>query len=52
MEMIAADPKKYGGLLAKTQPKIIESDQELERFAEILESSTGSADRSLPRKLA
>src|ERR1700719_2016150 len=29
--------KKYGGLLAKALPKVIESDEELERFAELLE---------------
>jgi hypothetical protein len=30
-------PKKYAGLLAKALPKLIESDEELEHFSEILE---------------
>src|SRR6266853_1859738 len=29
--------KRYGGLLAKTLPKVIENDDELERFATVLE---------------
>jgi HTH-type transcriptional regulator / antitoxin HigA len=29
--------KKYGGLLAKALPKVIENDEELERFAALLE---------------
>jgi HTH-type transcriptional regulator/antitoxin HigA len=38
MGVIAVSPKKYGGLLAKTLPKVIETDAEMERFAEDLEA--------------
>lgn len=38
MDTLTISPKRYGGLLAKTLPKIIETDRELEHFAEVLES--------------
>jgi HTH-type transcriptional regulator/antitoxin HigA len=38
MGTLTISPKKYGGLLAKTLPKVIETDRELEHFAEVLES--------------
>ena len=31
-------PDKYGELLAKTQPGVIQNDRDLERFSELLES--------------
>jgi HTH-type transcriptional regulator / antitoxin HigA len=38
MGLMTVSPKKYGGLLAKAQPKVIENDKELSRFAEMLEN--------------
>ena len=38
MGTLTISPKKYGGLLARTLPKVIETDRELEHFAEVLES--------------
>ena len=38
MGVMTVSPGKYGGLLAKALPKIIESDQELDRFAGMLEA--------------
>ena len=38
MGVVTVSPKKYGGLLVKALPKVIETDAELERFAEIMES--------------
>jgi len=38
MGTLTYSPKAYGGLLAKTLPKVIETDRELDRFAEVLES--------------
>ena len=38
MGTLTISPKAYGGLLAKTLPKVIETDQELEHFADVLES--------------
>jgi len=38
MGTLMASPKKYGGLLARTLPKVIETDRELEHFSEVLES--------------
>ena len=38
MGTLTISPKKYGGLLAKTLPKVIETERELEHFAEVLES--------------
>jgi len=43
---LTISPKKYGNLLASTLPKVIETDQELEHFTQVLES----LDR-LPREL-
>ena len=47
MGTLTISPKRYGGLLAKTLPKVIETERELEHFAEVLES----LDR-LPRGLS
>ena len=38
MGTLTIRPKTYGGLLAKTLPKVIETDRELEHFADALES--------------
>jgi HTH-type transcriptional regulator / antitoxin HigA len=38
MGVATISPKKYGGLLAKALPKVIETDEELEHFSEALES--------------
>jgi HTH-type transcriptional regulator/antitoxin HigA len=38
MGTLTISPKIYGGLLAKTQPKVIETDRELERFTDALEA--------------
>jgi HTH-type transcriptional regulator/antitoxin HigA len=38
MGLVTVTAKEYGGLLLKALPKVIENDEELERFAEILES--------------
>jgi HTH-type transcriptional regulator/antitoxin HigA len=38
MGVTVISPKKYGSLLAKSLPKVIENDNELERFSELLES--------------
>jgi len=38
MGTLTISPKKYGGLLARTLPKVIETDRELEHFSEALES--------------
>jgi len=46
MGTLMISPRKYGGLLAKALPKVIQTEQELERFIEVLES----LDR-LPRGL-
>ena len=46
MGTLTISPKRYGDLLAKALPKVIESDRDLERFSEMLES----LDR-LPRAL-
>ena len=37
MGIATVQGKAYGGLLAKTLPKVIETDQELKRFSAILE---------------
>ncbi len=37
MGVTAVSRKKYGGLLAKALPKVIENDEELEYFAGVLE---------------
>ena len=46
MGTLTISPKRYGDLLVKALPKVIESDRDLERFSEMLES----LDR-LPRAL-
>lgn len=38
MGLMVINPKKYGGLLAKRLPKLIETGEELERFSGMLES--------------
>ena len=38
MGTLTISPKKYGDLLATTLPKVIETDHELEHFADVLES--------------
>lgn len=35
--VLALSPKKYGGLLAETLPKRIETDEEFDRFVEVME---------------
>lgn|ERR1035437_5931383 len=49
MGTITLSPRKYGSLLAQVLPKVIETDAELERFAEILET-LDTADRPLSRE--
>ena len=41
--------RKYGSLLAEALPKVIETDEELERFAEILEN-LDTSERRLSRE--
>jgi HTH-type transcriptional regulator/antitoxin HigA len=38
MGLVAVSPHKYRALVAKALPKVIETDEELEHFAEMLES--------------
>lgn len=38
MGVLTISPEKYGDLLARTLPKVIENDRELERLADQLES--------------
>jgi HTH-type transcriptional regulator/antitoxin HigA len=38
MGALTISPGKYGSLLAKALPKVIENDRELEHFSEVLES--------------
>jgi HTH-type transcriptional regulator/antitoxin HigA len=38
MGTLSISPRKYGSLLAKALPKVIENDRELEHFSEMLES--------------
>ena len=38
MGLMTVSPQKYGALLAKSLPKVIETDEELERFSETLEA--------------
>jgi len=38
MGVLTISPEKYGDLLAKTLPKVIENDRELDRLADQLES--------------
>ena len=38
MGTLTISPKVYGGLLSKTLPKVIETDRELEHFADALEA--------------
>jgi len=38
MGALTVSNRKYGNLLAKALPKVIETDEELERFSEMLES--------------
>jgi HTH-type transcriptional regulator/antitoxin HigA len=49
MGVMTVSPKKYGGLLVKVLPKVIETNEELERFAEIMES-LDLAERELTRE--
>lgn len=38
MDTVTVSPRKYGTLLARALPKVIETDEELERFAGMLEA--------------
>ena len=38
MGTLTISPKVYGGLLSRTLPKVIETDRELEHFADALET--------------
>ena len=44
MGVTAVSTRKYGGLLAKVLPKVIENDKELEHFAGILEQGADVSD--------
>jgi len=55
--MTAVSPKKYGSLLARTLPKVIETDAEFNRFVEELETldrlpQLGPQERALQSLLA
>ena len=45
MGTITLTPRKYGDLLTQVLPKVIETDKELEHFAEILETLDTSVRR-------
>jgi HTH-type transcriptional regulator/antitoxin HigA len=49
MGTITLSSRKYGALLAQALPKVIETDEELERFAGALEA-LDTADRPLTRE--
>ena len=49
MGTITLSRRKYGSLLAEALPKVIETDEELERFAEILEN-LDTSERPLTRE--
>jgi HTH-type transcriptional regulator/antitoxin HigA len=49
MGTMTLSPRKYGSLLAQALPKVIETDEELERFAGVLET-LDTADRPLTRE--
>jgi HTH-type transcriptional regulator / antitoxin HigA len=51
MGTLTLSPRKYGSLLAQTLPKVIETDEELERFAGLLET-LDTSERTLTREEA
>jgi HTH-type transcriptional regulator/antitoxin HigA len=49
MGTITLSPRKYGSLLSQALPKVIETDEELERFAGVLED-LDTSDHALTRE--
>jgi HTH-type transcriptional regulator / antitoxin HigA len=52
MGVITVSPRKYASLLTKALPKVIETDAELEHFAEMLESLDRSERGLTPEEKA
>ncbi|MBI3693461.1 MAG: helix-turn-helix domain-containing protein [Acidobacteria bacterium] len=52
MGLTAINPARYGRLLAKTLPRVIQTDEEFDRMVALLEELDFAAERSTPEQEA